>query len=61
MLAGISLFPTDIARSSHVAIMTVVFGDFPQDMIKRGKYSGDLKKNGNAFFDLFRPELILCR
>jgi hypothetical protein len=52
MLAGTSLFPTDIARSSHVAIMTVVFGDFPQDMIKRGKYSGDFFKNGNVFLSV---------
>ena len=47
MLAGQSFFPIDMERSSHVAIMIVVFGEFPLDLIKRAKYSGEFFEDGN--------------
>jgi hypothetical protein len=55
MLAGKTLFPTDVGRSSHVAIMTVIFGDFPLDLIKRGKYSDEFFRDGNFYSSIILP------
>ncbi|OBZ75411.1 Serine/threonine-protein kinase SRPK [Grifola frondosa] len=52
MLVGRTLFPLDIGRPSHVAIMIVVFGDFPLDLIKRGKYSDEFFKDGKFIVDI---------
>ena len=46
MLTGKTLFLTDVGRASHVAIMTVIFGDFPLDLIKQGKYSDECFRDG---------------
>lgn len=59
MLAGKSLFPTDIGRPSHVAIIIVTFGDFPVDLIKGAKYSEEFFKDGKRNANYFCPELIL--
>lgn len=55
MLAGKTLFPTDVGRSSHVAIMTVIFGDFPLNLIQRGKYSDEFFREGKFFASMFSP------
>lgn len=46
MLSGKPLFPPDLPRLDHVALMTVIFGDFPPDMINRGRYSPNFFKDG---------------
>jgi hypothetical protein len=46
MLAGKPLFPPNLERELHIALMIVSFGDFPADLIRRGKYSSEFFTKG---------------
>lgn len=37
MLTGEPPFPPNLERESHIALMIMSFGDFPADLIRRGK------------------------
>jgi hypothetical protein len=57
MLAGKPLFPPNLERELHIALMIVSFGDFPADLIRRGKYSSEFFTKGTVTF--WTPPLTL--
>jgi serine/threonine protein kinase len=50
MLAGKPLFPPNLERGLHMALMIVSFGDFPADLIRRGRYSSEFFTKGAMTF-----------